>query len=78
MVRIVLSLNYYYNEDSSSIEINNLIQRTVIFVGMAYALLASVAPVYGLYVSFFPVILYFFFGTSRHGSIGKFCICIVF
>jgi len=38
---------------------------------MAYGLLASLDPVYGLYSSFFPVIVYFFFGTSRHISLGN-------
>jgi len=38
---------------------------------MAYGFLANLDPVYGLYSSFFPVIIYFFFGTSRHISLGN-------
>ena len=38
--------------------------------GLAYALLATLNPIYGLYVSFFPIIVYTIFGTCRHLIIG--------
>lgn len=37
---------------------------------MGFSLLTSLPPVYGLYSTFFPVIIYFFLGTSRHISMG--------
>ncbi|KAG7456245.1 hypothetical protein MATL_G00249710 [Megalops atlanticus] len=40
--------------------------------GLAFSLLASLPPSYGLYTAFFPVIIYFFLGTSRHISVGAF------
>uniref|UniRef100_A0A8C9W3Y0 Solute carrier family 26 member 3, tandem duplicate 2 n=1 Tax=Scleropages formosus TaxID=113540 RepID=A0A8C9W3Y0_SCLFO len=40
--------------------------------GLAYCLLASLPPRYGLFTAFFPVIIYFFLGTSRHISVGAF------
>lgn len=40
------------------------------YPGIGFALLANLPPVYGLYSSFIPVILYSVFGSSRHISVG--------
>ncbi len=44
--------------------------------GLAFSLLASLPPGYGLYTAFFPAIIYFFLGTSRHLSVGAWYVYI--
>lgn len=38
---------------------------------MAYAILGNVPPIVGIYMAFFPVLVYFILGTSRHNSMGR-------
>ncbi|CAK9802967.1 Slc26a5 [Anthophora plagiata] len=46
--------------------------------GMAYAILGNVPPIIGIYMAFFPVLVYLFLGTSRHNSMGTFAlICMM-
>lgn len=54
---------------------NDLVAGTTVGVmliaqGMAYAKLAGLAPEYGLYSSGLPLLVYPFFGTSRHLGVG--------
>ncbi len=45
--------------------------------GMAYAMLAGLPPIYGLYASLMPLVVYPFFGTSRHLAVGAVAIDMV-
>lgn len=48
------------------------------FTGLSFAILSSVHPVFGLYGSLFPAIIYAIFGMGRHVATGKnYCLCLV-
>jgi len=38
--------------------------------GMAYAMIAGLPPVYGLYAALVPLVIYAFMGTSRQLAVG--------
>merc|ERR1719471_1481118 len=63
--------NYKWREDFVSDFIAGC-TMTVIHIpqGMAYALLANCPPVFGIYASIFPVIVYAFIGPSPFASKG--------
>lgn len=42
----------------------------ILISGMGYALLGGVSPIIGLYMAFFPVLVYVCLGTSHHISLG--------
>nr|CAD7432363.1 unnamed protein product [Timema monikensis] len=71
--------HYRWKEDF----VNDLVAGFTVAVmhipqGMAYALLGNVPPILGIYMAFFPVLVYFIFGTSRHVSMGTFAvICLM-
>jgi SulP family sulfate permease len=61
-----------YNSSKLAGDINAGIMVAILFIPqcMAYATIAGVPPVIGLYAATLPLIIYSFFGTSRHLSVG--------
>ena len=62
-------VNCAHTNNINNVHIGSII--LLFFLGMAYAMLADLPPIVGLYVAFFPVLIYYFLGTSKHISMGK-------
>ena len=62
--------NYERNDLSRDISSGLIVAVVLVPQGMAYALLAGLPPVHGLYASTIPAIVYALFGTSRHMPVG--------
>jgi sulfate permease, SulP family len=61
-----------YNKGDFKGDMNAGVTVAIMLVpqGMAYAVLAGLPPVYGLYASIVPVLLYAIFGTSKQLAVG--------
>jgi sulfate permease, SulP family len=61
-----------YDKDSFRGDLNAGITVAIMLIpqGMAYAVLAGMPPVYGLYASIVPLLIYAFLGTSRQLAVG--------
>jgi SulP family sulfate permease len=61
-----------YNKDNFSGDLSAGLTVGVMLIpqGMAYSMLAGLPPIYGLYASTIPLIIYALFGTSRQLAVG--------
>jgi SulP family sulfate permease len=62
--------NYSKKELNGDLSAGLTVGVMLIPQGMAYAMLAGLPPIYGLYASTIPLILYAIFGTSRQLAVG--------
>lgn len=62
--------NYKRTDLSGDLSAGLIVAIMLIPQGMAYALLAGLPPVIGLYASTIPLLIYALFGTSKHLAVG--------
>ncbi len=69
--------NYNFKKFSKDLQAGITVGIILIPKTMAYAMIAGVPPVYGLYACIFPLLIYPLFGTSRHIIISTIAIDMV-
>ena len=62
--------NYEREDLSKDISAGFVVAVMLVPQGMAYALLAGLPPIYGLYASTVPAVIYALFGSSKHMPVG--------
>lgn len=62
--------DYKLSDLKSDFSAGTIVAILLVPQGMAYAMLAGLPPVMGLYASTFPLILYALFGSSKHLAVG--------
>ena len=62
--------NYKKNDFSGDLSAGLTVGVMLIPQGMAYAMIAGLPPVYGLYAALFPQLIYALMGTSRQLAVG--------
>lgn len=62
--------DYKLSNLKSDLAAGTIVAILLVPQGMAYAMLAGLPPVMGLYAATFPLILYALFGSSRHLAVG--------
>ena len=62
----------HYNRKDFFADLNTGLTIGVLMIpqGMAYAMLAGMPPIYGLYAGLIPPVIYALFGSSPHLSVG--------
>jgi SulP family sulfate permease len=72
MIRAVFADPGQYVKDVLSYDLMAGVTVAVMLIpqGMAYALLAGLPPIYGLYAALVPMVIYPFFGSSNYLSVG--------